>query len=96
MVDEYDKFELQGDYEPEDVTGHIEQVAPLIMDAEGWPVQPPGLPTPTGGQHTAQSAQAAHTSAQFSAQAHPRTYAPAHAFASEFPHVTTSSTLICG
>ena len=71
MVEGPDKTETQANYEPEEVADHFRQLVPIIVDEEGWPVEPPGLSTTLGGRQLAQSAQAQHTS----------TYAPAHASA---------------
>ena len=108
MLEDGDKVDAGDDYELEDVKGHVEQVAPLIVDEEGWPIEPPGLATPIGGQPPAQSAQAAakymfpHASAEFVLRASSQPFVPTHVSALVVcPHhapatdLIFSSTLIC-
>ena len=83
------------DYVPEPQAEHIMRVENLVVDAEGWPVTPPGLArASTSGALSAQPAQQAAT--HFVAQAPQSASAQTHDFASVFPHATTSSNLIFG
>ena len=67
MLEGSDKIELQADYEPLEVADHFKQLVLLIVDNEGWPIEPPGLSTTPCGQRPAQSAQAQHVSTHASA-----------------------------
>ena len=100
MIEGSDKFELQADYEPEEVVDHFKQLVPLIVDDEGWPIEPPGLSTPLGGQQPAQSTQAqythTHSSAQLLSQAPSHAHAPAPVSASVLTHVAPASNLFIG
>ena len=71
------------DYVPEPQAEHIMRVENLVVDAEGWPVTPPGLArASTSGALSAQPAQQAAT--HFVAQAPQSASAQTHGFASVF------------